>query len=137
VEEMFSVLRPFKKATKALEGRAENGLHRAIGEVLPALLGLKAHLVSCYNKFEGRREKGEEEHLTTAFGALETSLNNGLDHIDKYIAITAKILVYLAAVVLDPRLKWESLENMAKLEHPTPSDYTELIQNAKFIVQNL
>jgi hypothetical protein len=27
VEEMLSVLRPFEKATKALEGRAENGLH--------------------------------------------------------------------------------------------------------------
>jgi hypothetical protein len=80
------------------------------------LLGLKSHLVSCYNKFKGRREKGEEEHLTTAFHILETSLNNGLDHIDKYITITAEIPVYLAAVILDPRLKWESLENMAKLE---------------------
>ncbi|KAA8914030.1 hypothetical protein FN846DRAFT_771499, partial [Sphaerosporella brunnea] len=133
----MSVLRPFEQATKALEGRAENGQHGTIGEVLPALLGLKSHLVSCYNQFKRRQEKDEEEHLTTAFHVLETSINNGLDHMDKYIAITSEIPVYLAAVVLDPRLKWESLENMAKREHPTTSGFTEWVQNAKFLVQRL
>jgi hypothetical protein len=137
LKELIQILQPFEKATKALEGRAENGIHGTIGEVLPALIGLKKKLTARYDEYKSRRDHGKEEHLKTAFKILETSVNNGLDHLDKYIKITTEIPVYLAAIVLDPRLKWEGLENITRLEHPTLTSYAEWVQNAKCQVQSL
>ncbi|KAA8893798.1 hypothetical protein FN846DRAFT_913649 [Sphaerosporella brunnea] len=47
-----------------------------------------------------------------------TAISNGLDHIDKYTRSLSKHPVYLAAIVLDPKCKWDYVQSMEKREHP-------------------
>ncbi|KAA8895467.1 hypothetical protein FN846DRAFT_996800 [Sphaerosporella brunnea] len=64
-----------------------------------------------------------------------TFIGNGLDRIDKYTRILRKNPDYIAAIVLDPKWKWDYVQSMAKREHP--DDYEEWLDNAKASVQAL
>jgi hypothetical protein len=88
-------------------------------------------------EYEARCDsKGAEiPALKETFETVMTSIGNGLDHIDKYTRILTKNPVYLAAIVLDPKWKWDYVQSMARREHP--DHYEDWLDTAKASVKTL
>jgi hypothetical protein len=92
---ILSLLQPFEALTKRLQGRAINGREGSVWEILPAMELLLQHLE--VNKSE--YEYSEHPYLTV-------SVNNAWKKLDKYYSLTELSPVYVAAVVLNPKVKW-------------------------------
>jgi hypothetical protein len=59
---------------------------------------LRAHLLTVYEEHHPKSDKEASRFLCT-------SINNGIDHLEKYHALPMKTPVYLAAIVLNPVTK--------------------------------
>jgi hypothetical protein len=85
-------LESFEHVTKALEGRSAT-----LDEALPAMDFVLEKL-----------ENGKEQYKADKF--MAPSCNSGWSKIDKYYSKTSDSPAYAAAIVLNPSLKWQTLE---------------------------
>jgi hypothetical protein len=93
---MHDLLQPFQRHTKEMEGHGKDGKRAVLADAIPTLDMLRAHLLGQYAKHEERADMSEASRI------LCTSINNGLDHLEKYHALLSKTPVYLAAIALNP-----------------------------------
>jgi hypothetical protein len=94
---MHTLLEPFQRHTKEMEGHGKDGKRAVLADAIPTLDMLRAHLLTTYEKH--RSDDDEASRF------LCTSINNGIDHLEKYHALLMKTPVYLAAIVLNPVTK--------------------------------
>jgi hypothetical protein len=92
LEAIHNILRPFKRVTKRLEGRAEKGECGSLWEGLPALETLLSHV-----------ERSKTEY--TCHKHLATSLNEAWIKLKQYYERMDESPAYAAALMLHPRHK--------------------------------
>jgi hypothetical protein len=90
LEKMSAFLKKFQLATKKTEGR-----RNTVGEILPVIDFL-------LNAFDTALKEAERQN-DLAFVAM---IKCGWEMLDKYFSLTDRAPVYVAAVVLHPRHKW-------------------------------
>jgi hypothetical protein len=124
LRKLHQLLQLFEKATKECQGHAQSGSGGCIWEVLPTLDSLKSHLEEAYRKADATAAACNSSR------ALCTSIDNGIDCLDRYYDKLAETAVYPAAVILNPRMK----EHYVLSSH---HDDTDLQQRFKKAVRNL
>jgi hypothetical protein len=95
---MHDLLEPFQRHTKEMEGHGKDGKRAVLADAIPTLDMLRAHLLTAYEEHHQKSDREASQFLCT-------SINNGIDHLEKYHALLMKIPVYLAAIVLNPVTK--------------------------------
>jgi hypothetical protein len=120
ISQYTELLKPFKIATKRLEGRISNGRHGSIWEVLPTFELLLAHLEAAKVQYAQHPEQHFKENINLAWVKL-----------NEYYLLTDRSPAYIAATVLHPAHKWMFAEKYWAPAHP------EWIQPAKDAVNNL
>jgi hypothetical protein len=99
ISQYTELLKPFKIATKRLEGRMSNGGHGSIWEVLPTFELLLAHLEAAKVQYAHHPEQHFKENINLAWVKL-----------NEYYALTDHSPAYIAATVLHPSYKWRFVE---------------------------
>ncbi len=94
IEEIETILTPFYKITKRLEGNAVEGHHGSIWEALPAVELLLQHL-----------ERLKEIYKNNSY--LATSVNLAWVKLEEYYRLMDVTPVYTAAVFLHPKFRFE------------------------------
>jgi hypothetical protein len=100
IKHLLRLLKPFRDLTLRLEGKGKTGSRGAVWEILPAMDLLLEHLESA---------KAEYEH-THEYTHVKTAINNAWLVLDKYYNLTEMSPIYVAAVVLNPKCKWQYFE---------------------------
>jgi hypothetical protein len=128
------ILKPVKEAVKMLQGRA-GGRFGAIWQVLPAYEKLLRHFEQLVNQYLGKGSLSQSNHSSALLAAFNEELSDVATAVatqsDEYttaehnLGINIKLAwqklneyyskldgnpVYVAAIVLHPRLKWQYLE---------------------------
>lgn len=92
LEKVYKILSAFKIATKATEGHQVTLTH-----LLPSI----DFLLNTYS--EALKDNADNR-------VLSSMIRMGWEKLDKYFSATDRAPVYLAAVVLNPKLKWQYFE---------------------------
>ena len=118
-----AILKPFYSVTKHLEGNAVDGTHGALWEVV---MGLEC-LVDALQQIQ--------IELANDIGTHDLNICVGLaiGKLEEHLGKTNRSAVWLAALVLHPRYKWENLEALWSGHRVKRSLY----QASKARVQNL
>jgi hypothetical protein len=98
---ILALLKPFKELTLRMESQAKDGKRGSIWEILPSMEILLHHLEAA---------KQDYEHL--GYDHITVCINNAWKLLDRYYNLTETSPVYVAAVVLNPQLKWSFLEQL-------------------------
>ena len=93
LEVIYRILRPFKRVTKRLEGRAENGECDSFWEGLPVLETLLSHVKLIKTEYVSHKQ-------------LTISLNEAWSKLRQYYERMDKSSAYAAALMLHPRHKF-------------------------------
>jgi hypothetical protein len=101
IKHLFDLLKLFLELTSRMEGRGKNGDRGAVWETLPAMDLMLEHL---------EITKTQYANLDATHLFVKASVNNAWDKLDKYYELTSESLVYIAAVVLNPKYKWQYFE---------------------------
>jgi hAT family C-terminal dimerisation region len=96
LKHLMAILQPFHQFCLSLENTNVNG---SLSKVLPSMEILLEKL-----------ETAKVEYLDHPSAHLCTCINLAWSKLDKYYTLTGQSPVYIAAVVLNPRFKWEYLE---------------------------
>ena len=135
---ILALLKPFKDLTMRMESRAKDGKRGSIWEILPSMEILLHHLETA---------KTEYEHL--GYDHVNTCINNAWVILDKYYNLTDTSPIYVAAVVLNPQLKWSFLKQRwehrqdwlvtarRNVKHLWTSDYKDHILATDFGVKDV
>ena len=92
LEAIHNILRPFKRVTKRLEGKAERGERGSLWEGLPALETLLSHVESMKVEYASHKQ-------------LAISLNEAWSKLRQYYGKMDESPAYAAALMLHPRHK--------------------------------
>ena len=99
LDQIVTALKPFREATKRLEGHAHQGHHGAVWEVLPLIEAL----LPIYEA--GRQNETQKRQGTTAT-ALEVAYQNAWEKLTKYYKRSDETYqIYAAAVLLYPSFR--------------------------------
>lgn len=110
IERYREILKPLKDATKLLQGSA-GGKFGAIWQVLPTFEKRLSHFESLRVQYPiAETISSVEDTLITPQHHFTTSINLGWQKLNEYYNKLDETPVYVAAVVLHPRMKWRYLE---------------------------
>ena len=87
---VLALLKPFHDLVLRMEGKAKDGAHGSIWEILPAIEILLQHLETAKVEFE----HSDYKHITI-------SINNAWKKLNKYYKLTNMSPIYVAAIVLN------------------------------------
>jgi hypothetical protein len=94
LEIIVEVLRPFAAITIHLEGRAEDGHHGSVWEVLPAIESLIEHL-----------DNMKQKYTQSSHTEISTSINLAWSKLDEYYKKLDDSPAYAAALILHPQYR--------------------------------
>jgi len=103
LQEYKNILEPIWISTMKLEGDALKGRNGAIWEVLPVF----EYILAGFHKLELRYKR-----TTKTQSHFYTNLQLGIQKLDDYYKLLDDTPVYVAAVVLQPQLKWQWIEKV-------------------------
>lgn len=111
LQEYMRLLAPLWEATKALEGSPSGNICVGLGYVIPTLEFVLSEFETSKQRYIQERESsGGNNHYLMAIEHAWAKANDYYMRLDESPA-------YAAAIVLDPRRKWETLEDLWTL-HP-------------------
>ena len=91
----LEVLKPFEEATTRMQGNPGTASGSRVWDILPTYEFLLQHL----EEFKTRYKDHKEQHF-------RYNINQAWMKLDKYYGLTDDSPIYVAAVVLHPRMKW-------------------------------
>ena len=104
LKKIYNILKPFRNFTLRMEGHTKNGTHGALQEVQIALDALTSAMK------EQQASYAAIIYITSANRHILYSLNNSVEKLEKYQGLLADSPAYAAAIVTNPKLKWQFFE---------------------------
>ncbi|KAM6505364.1 hypothetical protein FSOLCH5_15493 [Fusarium solani] len=95
----LEVLKPFEEATTRMQGNPGTASGSRVWDILPTYEFLLQHL----EEFKTRYKDHKEQHF-------RYNINQAWMKLDKYYGLTDDSPIYVAAVVLHPRMKWSFVD---------------------------
>ncbi|KAJ3455557.1 hypothetical protein MRS44_017039 [Fusarium solani] len=95
----LEVLKPFEEATTCMQGNPGTASGSRVWDILPTYEFLLQHL----EEFKTRYKDHKEQHF-------RYNINQAWMKLDKYYGLTDDSPIYVAAVVLHPRMKWSFVD---------------------------
>lgn len=114
---VLEALQPMHNLTLQLEQKNVSGTHGSLSDVIPTLEYLLGKMEDARDRRFGRvahDEDGEPDHLPDEEEHIGTAANNAWEKLNTYYQKTDDSFAYVAALVMNPNLKFHYIEHLWK-----------------------